>query len=211
MVNQLKECGVVTSSRVEEVMRKVDRGNYVAHSAYYDAPQGIGSNVTISAPHMHSFALTHLEEHLKPGMKVLDVGCGSGYLTACMAHMVGPTGKVVGIDHIDVLVKMSRDNITKDCPALLEGTITLITGDGREGYAPLAPYDAIHVGAAAPQMPKALMEQLKEGGRMIIPVGGADAQYIEQVDKSLDGKISREKMMGVRYVPLTSKEKQLRD
>jgi protein-L-isoaspartate(D-aspartate) O-methyltransferase len=85
-------------------------------------------------------------------MRALDVGCGSGYLVACMAQMVGPSGLVVGIDHLAELVDMSRQNIERGNPDVLkDGWTKLVLGDGRKGWPDDAPYDAIHVGAAAPQ------------------------------------------------------------
>ena len=75
--------------------------------------QGIGYAVTISAPHMHAFALSNLEQHLQPGFSALDVGSGSGYLTACMAKMVGPQGRVTGIEHIPELVDKAHVNISR--------------------------------------------------------------------------------------------------
>merc|ERR1719369_2212272 len=80
-------------------MVRVDRGNYVSTNPYMDSPQSIGYKVTISAPHMHAYALELLKDHLVEGAHALDVGSGSGYLTACMGYLVGETGKVVGIDH----------------------------------------------------------------------------------------------------------------
>lgn len=111
-------------------MLKVDRGHYSRNNPYMDAPQGIGYGVTISAPHMHAHALELLKEHLVPGEKALDVGSGSGYLTACMSVMMGETGTAVGIDHIPELVEMSKANIEKDNPELLSsGRIVLKVGD----------------------------------------------------------------------------------
>ncbi|XP_041469463.1 protein-L-isoaspartate(D-aspartate) O-methyltransferase-like [Lytechinus variegatus] len=210
LITRLKENGIIKNDAVLKAMRAVDRKHYSSNSPYADSPQSIGYAVTISAPHMHAHALELLKDHLSEGKSALDVGSGSGYLTACMAIMVGSTGKVVGIDHIKELVDKSRKNIEKDNPDLLtSGRMQLVVGDGRQGYASGAPYDAIHVGAAAPTLPQALIEQLKPGGRLIIPVGpqGA-AQNLEQYDKSQEGQITKKTLMGVVYVPLTAKDQQ---
>merc|ERR1719217_1669778 len=100
MVRRLKARGVVTADAVEKAMLATDRCNYAPRDAYADQPQPIGHNATISAPHMHAHALELLADFLTPGARALDVGCGSGYLCACMAEMVGPSGLVVGIDYL---------------------------------------------------------------------------------------------------------------
>merc|ERR1719435_653317 len=111
--------------------------------------------------------------------------------------MVGQSGKVVGIDHIEPLVAASVDNIKKDGKEeLLEsGQLKLVVGDGRQGWAEDGPYNAIHVGAAAPTLPEALVEQLAPGGRMVIPVGpqGGD-QSLAQVEKDMQGRVSRKRL-----------------
>ena len=102
-------------------MLRVDRAKYCdSKNPYNDEPYPIRYGATISAPHMHAIALDALEEQLVEGAKVLDVGSGSGYLTACLAHMVGPTGKVFGVEHIEELVSFSRNNIRQDSPELLD-------------------------------------------------------------------------------------------
>ncbi|KAL2459500.1 Protein-L-isoaspartate O-methyltransferase 1 [Forsythia ovata] len=213
MVEHLQNHGVIRSKKVAEVMETIDRALFVPEDSppYMDSPVQIGYNATISAPHMHATCLELLENHLKPGMYALDVGSGTGYLTACFAIMVGPQGRAVGVEHIPELVEISLQNIQKSAaaPLLKEGSLVLHTGDGRLGWPEHAPYDAIHVGAAAPEIPQALIEQLKPGGRLVIPVGNI-FQDLQVVDKNVDGSVSIRSETSVRYVPLTSRDAQLR-
>ncbi|CAI8609817.1 unnamed protein product [Vicia faba] len=213
MVENLQRCGIIKSQKVVQVMEIIDRGLFVPNGVqpYIDSPFAIGYNATISAPHMHAACLQLLENHLQPGMHALDVGSGTGYLTVCFALMVGPNGRAVGVEHIPELVSFSIKNIEKSAaaPLLKDGSLSVHDGDGRQGWPEFAPYDAIHVGAAAPEIPQPLIDQLKPGGRMVIPVGNT-FQDLKVVDKNTDGSISIRTETAVRYVPLTSKEAQLK-
>jgi protein-L-isoaspartate(D-aspartate) O-methyltransferase len=126
-----------------------------------------------------------------------------------MAHLVRPNGKAIGIEHIQELVDKSIINIKKHHKELFdEGIIEIRKGDGRQGYAPEAPYDAIHVGAAAPDTPYELIRQLKVGGRLVSPVGNGFDQEMITYDKKADGTYEEQRHMNVLYVPLTDEKAQ---
>ena len=212
LCDNLKAKGYIKSSNVYNAMMQVDRVDFTKRSPYQDSPQPINFNVTISAPHMHAYCLELLKDHLKEGGKALDIGFGSGYLTVAMSKMMKDNGLVVGIEHIKELCNFAKENISKNHKYLLDSEkLILIEGDGRKGYSKLGPYNCIHVGAAAPEVPKSLVEQLAEGGRLVIPVGPqGGSQYIYIIDKDKNGKINKRRELGVSYVPLTSVNKQLK-
>lgn len=214
LIANLFQNQVARNERVKQAMFAVDRKNYSldVYQAYVDAPHPIGYGATISAPHIHAMCLDLLEPNLKEGAKALDVGCGSGYLTACMAKLVGSTGKVIGVEHIDELTEFSKQNTKKGNPELFDSnTVAYFVGDGHLGFPEEAPYDCIHVGAAAAKVPFALIDQLKVGGRLVIPVG-TDNQELLLIKKGKDNNdLSQQNITGVRYVPLTNKSAQLKE
>ena len=144
--------------------------------AYEDRPLPLGPEQTISAPHMHATALSVLTPALTEGARVLDVGVGSGYMLSVMAEMVGESGRCAGIDIVPSIVELARENIRRQgtglaARALEQKRLFLGAVDGWGGLELKAPFDAIHVGAAATSIPEKLVEQLAAGGRMVIPVG----------------------------------------
>ena len=224
MIEALHRNTIITSNRVKDAMLRVDRGVFVAgnesggaagRSAYQDSPQRLGHAATISAPHMHAYYLELLASHLVEGAKSLDVGSGSGYLTTVMAMMT--QREAIGVEHVPELVTRSRANITRWAANLTWNKPTtvdvhvpkILERDGFTGYPEGGPYRAIHVGAAAPEIPQTLVEQLDVGGRLVVPVG-TESQELLVIDKHRDGRIETKSVMGVIYVPLTSLEKQLR-
>jgi len=195
--------GLVSSASdpVLSAMSRVKRELFVPESlrsrAYDDTPLSIGLNQTISAPHMVAIMCHLLDLH--PGMTVLEVGGGSGYHAAVMAEMVGPKGHVYSIERISELAAWARENL------LRAGTenVTVVHADGSLGLPEHAPYDRISVAAAAPSVPEPLKEQLKVGGKMVLPVG-LDYQELYLVTR--ENGFSVERKMGVIFVPLIGQE-----
>eukprot|EP00061_Rhincodon_typus_P017052 g45580.t1 len=144
--------------QLEELWIRIVKLKFELQTLYHNGRGKLGGHLDSEVgSRQHAHALECLNSHLYEGARALDVGSGSGYLTACMAKMVGATGTVVGIDHIQELVEQSVHNVQSDNATLLSsGRLTLIAGDGRRGYPEGAPYDAIHVGAAAAVVPQSV-------------------------------------------------------
>lgn len=185
------------SDRVVEAMSRVPRELFVPEElrpmAYEDRPLPIGHGQTISAPHMVAIMCDLLD--LQEGMKVLEVGGGCGYHAAVMAELVGPSGHVYSVERIPELVEVARRNLEKAGYR----NVSMILGDGTLGYGEQAPYDRISVAASAPDIPEPLKEQLRPGGRMVIPVGSY-SQDLLVVTKNHEIRVER--AMGVVFVPL---------
>lgn len=239
LIDRLIQAGIIKHESVRDAMCRVDRKNYVAASsqsnAYMDAPQPIGLGQTISAPHMHAHVLEEIYPFLKASndkeVRILDVGAGSGYLTAVLAKWVAPfendgprsqssfldenkIGKVYGIEVHQHLVDLARANVDKADKDLLDaGVMTLEKADGWNGLPAHSPFDAIHVGAAAADFPRPLLEQLKVGGVLIIPVGPqSGVQNLYRVERIGDGFTQNDfriqELLGVRYVPLVQQSEE---
>ena len=166
------------------------------HRAYEDEAMPIGAGQTISQPWVQARMLELA--HLTGREKVLEVGAGSGYQTCLIALC---SDVVIGVERITELAFGARD-------ALREAKIpnaSIVVGDGTLGWRPESPYDVILVAAASPGIPQPLVEQLKPGGRLILPLGDRATQTITQVTKKADGTTDVQQLTDVRFVPLIGK------
>lgn len=162
------------------------------HKAYEDGPLPIGSKQTISQPSIHAKYLELL--HLTGRERVLEIGTGSGYQTVLLAHLVS---QVFSIERIAPLLEQARTNIQKSGVS----NVSLLLGDGTVGWRAHAPYDAILVSAASPKVPQPLVEQLADGGKLVIPLGGLDEQELVMFTRH-GAELIRESVLPVRFVPL---------
>jgi protein-L-isoaspartate(D-aspartate) O-methyltransferase len=162
------------------------------HRAYEDAPLPIGNGQTISQPWVHARYLELL--HLTGRERVLEVGTGSGYQTVLLAHLVA---QVFSIERIPALMQQARENIQRTGV----NNVSLLLGDGTIGWREYAPYDAILVSAGAPSIPQPLLDQLAEGGRLLIPIGDRDEQKLVLAERK-SGAVERHEVAPVRFVPL---------
>ena len=164
----------------------------VRHRAYEDAPLQIGSGQTISQPSIHAKYLEILA--FKGGERVLEIGTGSGYQTVLLSHLVA---QVFTIERISALFASSREAINKAGAT----NVSMLLGDGTVGWREYAPYDAILVSAGGPTIPQALVDQLADGGRMLVPVGSKEEQTLTLVTKK-GATIEQKEIAPVRFVPL---------
>lgn len=192
----------LSDEKVRKAMLRVPRHKFVPEyerkEAYIDAPLEIGYGQTISAPHMVAIMCELLE--LSEGHKVLEIGSGSGYNAAVMAELVGKSGHVYSVERIEPLVHFARENLRETG----YNNVTVLLEDGSMGYSKYAPYDRITVTCAAPRIPEPLLDQLKPGGTMVIPIGNY-SQELVKIKKDSEGKIHKEKKGGVVFVPLIGK------
>ena len=199
VAEQLRARGI-RDERVLEAMSRVPRHEFVRpedrEEAYEDHPLPIGEGQTISQPFVVADMLEALA--LRPEDVVLEVGTGSGYETAVLAELVRT---VYSIERIASLAERARAVLKR----LGYSNVTVIHGDGSQGLPQAAPFDAIVVAAAAPQVPAVLLEQLRNGGRLVIPVGDGFAQELQLVRK-IDGAAHVTYLDGVRFVPLIGRE-----
>lgn len=198
MVATQIEDRAVGDERVLAAMRRVPRHEFVPDQvrrrAYADTPLPIGHGQTISQPFIVGFMTEKL--NLEAGDRVLEIGTGSAYQAAILAELVR---EVVTIEIVEPLAHSAAARLER----LGYRNVTVLHGDGYYGYEPAAPFDAIIVTAAASHVPPPLIEQLRPGGRIAIPVGQGWTQNLLLVEKDEQGQTSTRNLMAVRFVPLT--------
>jgi protein-L-isoaspartate(D-aspartate) O-methyltransferase len=192
---QLEERGI-RDLRVLAAMREVPRHEFIPEplraDAYEDHPLPIGAGQTISQPYIVALMLQHLG--LQAADRILEVGTGSGYVAALLSRMCA---EVYSIERHAQLATLAEQTLQR----LGYSNVKITVGDGSQGWPEYAPYDAILVSAATFEMPPALFAQLREGGRMILPVGSLLSQELQLIRK-VGGQVVAELLEGCRFVPL---------
>ena len=187
LLAELETGGYLTDPRLEEAMLAVPRHVFVPkelrETAYEDRPLPIGFGQTVSAPHMVAMMTSALQ--LKEGDKVLEIGTGVGYHAAIVKAVVGDTGRVITVEYLPELVQLARKNLKA-----AKMKVEVHEGDGYNGYPKEAPYDAVYVTCAIPDVPDALIEQLKDGGHFVAPLGITRCQLM--AGRKVDGELELE-------------------
>lgn len=200
LVQQLMTNGAASSPEIIEAFRAIDRRKFVPELlkevAYFDYPLPIGYSQTISQPTTIAFML----ELLKPerGQRILDVGSGSGWTTALLGWLVGPSGRVIGVERLPELVEFGKANIE----TYHQKQIEIIEATEELGLAEEAPFDRILVSAEIPEIPHELVEQLSLGGRMVLPV----EHSLMAVSLRRDGIVEADEYPGFIFRPLIVNE-----
>lgn len=193
-------CDKPLSPRVLDAMSSVPREAFMPPSqrpyAYVNAPASIGYGQTISQPFIVALMTDLLD--LKAEDVVLEIGTGSGYQAAVLSGLVA---RVYSVEVVEPLADSARECLRR----LHYDNVHVRTGDGSEGWPQHAPYDGVIVTAASEQVPPALIDQMREGARMVIPIGGPrEVQWLTVVDKQAGGNVFARRVLAVRFVPLTS-------
>jgi protein-L-isoaspartate(D-aspartate) O-methyltransferase len=201
LVNTLLKERYIKSEQVKQAFLSVPRESFIPPRfrdyAYVDSPLDIGNGQTISAPHMIAIMCEALD--IKHGQKILEIGTGSGYHAAIVAQIVGKTGKVYTIERFDSLAEKAKENLTRTGIT----NVIIEIGDGSCGLPLYQPYDRIYVTCAAPSAPPPLLEQLKDPGKLLIPIGDmyCELTLFEKKKK----KIVSQRLGGCVFVPLIGK------
>lgn len=197
LVENLKEEGWLKTPKIIEAFLKIKREDFVIDKdlAYYNTALPIGFGQTISQPLVVAFMLELLSP--KEGEKILDIGSGSGWTTALLSYCVGEKGKVIAIEIIPELKEFGENNVKK-YNFVEKGVAKFIVGDGKLGYKKEAPYDKILVSASTDKVPKELKNQLKIGGKMVIPINDS----IVEITKMSAKEFKQKEYPSFVFVPL---------
>jgi protein-L-isoaspartate(D-aspartate) O-methyltransferase len=201
MVAEQLEARGITDGRVLRAFREVAREEFVPpelrQAAYRDSPLPIGGGQTISQPYIVAATIEALQ--LQGGERVLEIGAGSGYAAAVMSRIARD---VFTVERHGPLADEARERLARLCFL----NVSVLHADGTLGWPEQAPYDAIAVAAGGPEVPQALLSQLKVGGRLVIPVGPEEAQVLTRVTQVAPGDFRSEPLMDVRFVPLIGEQ-----
>jgi protein-L-isoaspartate(D-aspartate) O-methyltransferase len=199
LIKDLIRGGYLKSPNLIEAFRKIDRIDFVPENlkddAYLNQPLPIGFGQTISQPLTVAFMLELLEP--KTDEKILDVGAGSGWVSALLAQLVAEKGKIVAIERIPELCEFGRKNVAK-YNFIEKGIVKFVCSDGSRGYPPEFPYDKIIAAATAEEIPLAWQEELKIGGRLVAPLN----HNIVVWDKISREEFEKKEFFGFSFVPL---------
>lgn len=191
---QIRQRGI-TDPRVIDALMSVERHRFVPDNAldyaYHDSPLAIGHGQTISQPYIVALMTEILEP--EPGDTILEIGTGSGYQAAVLSRLVA---HVYSVEIVEALGRHARETLHE----LGYDNVTVRIGDGYQGWPEHAPFDGIIVTAAPPEIPQALIDQLADGGRMIVPVG-TTFQELVLIEKR-DGQVTQRNVAAVRFVPM---------
>lgn len=191
----------VRDERVLAALRRVPRERFVAEDlaelAYEDAPLPIGEGQTISQPYIVALTMEALQ--LSPSDRALEVGTGSGYAAAVLSQLAS---EVYTVERFETLAAAARERLER----LEYHNVHVVHADGSLGLSEHAPYDAITVPAVGPRPPPALLEQLRIGGRLVMPVGPDGSQVLQRITRLARDEYREESLMAVRFVPLIGEQ-----
>lgn len=207
LIDNLINQGRLKTPEIISAFRKINRRDFVriddTDKAEVDSPLSIGFGQTISQPYTVAFMLEKLQP--QAGDKILDVGCGSGWTTALLAQIVGRGGRVYGVERIRELYEFASANADK-YDFMKKSVVQIFCTDGYGGLPEAAPFDKILASAASEEIPAALLEQLKIGGKLVMPIGREfESQSIVVVEKTAERLFSKKEYPGFVFVPLVKK------